>query len=271
MKKNVLQRKRMPGRILAAALALLFCLTGAAAGEKAVSLAPADADMILARETVEKLALKGSDGNPLQVRYDAAAPGRGAADAEGKAPDYTGMVGFAALPNDPMISRFSIFDKAYWTVPVYDPEAKGCVPFGSLSHKSTVLVTGQEERTDDEGKVRQLLNIIRLDLGTACLLEAGCFVTLPYWNLTLREATEYGYCLAVYRETPGEPPKTEDGKSFALRDGTRVLILFREAAGDRNPEPDKLPVAGVVFREGKGDVIEPVTVFFRENELTLNY
>ena len=73
MKKNVLQRKRMPGRILAAALALLFCLTGAAAGEKAVSLAPADADMILARETVGKLALKGPDGksSALQVHIPA--------------------------------------------------------------------------------------------------------------------------------------------------------------------------------------------------------
>ena len=104
--------------ILAAALMLCVC-TGAVAVDDSelVLITP---ELILARDAAVRMNLKGPDGNTLQVRSSPNTPGRGNADAEGKAPEYIGEIGFAALPNDPEMSKFSFFDKAYWVVPEYE-------------------------------------------------------------------------------------------------------------------------------------------------------
>ena len=100
-----------------AALLMLGLWTGAAAEETAWVLNTPE--MILARDAASRMDLRDPEGNPLRVWSKKEKPGRGQADADGKEPDYIGIIGFAALPNNPAASQFSVFDKAYWTIPQY--------------------------------------------------------------------------------------------------------------------------------------------------------
>lgn len=273
MKNRKGKRGTAPGRLLCvlfavmAAAGALMC-TGAA--EEADRLANSP-DMILAKDAAARMNLRTPDGDPLEVRCDPTVPGRGEAGPDGGEPDYTGMLGFAALPKDPEISKFSVFDKAYWTIPLYLIRDGEPVQEGSISHKTPVVVTGQTLKADENGGYRGLLEIVRLDVGEKCLLDVSCFVTLPYWMLPLREVPAHGYSIAVYRETPGEGPRKEDGKPVTLRDGTRILIPFEGACPADNPDPEHLNVQGVVFTEDGAGTISPIIVWFRENDLFLNY
>ena len=255
--------------------ALLAALTGtcillAAAAEKEDSPAVSP-ELILARSTASWMDLRTPEGEPLEVYSDASVPGRGKAGPDGEMPDYTGLLGFAALPNDPGISKFSVFDKAYWTIPLYTLKNGEIIQEGTIAHKTPVLVAGQALEADGNGGYRGMLDIVRLDIGEKCLLDVSCFVTLPYWTLPLREAQAYGYCIAVYRETPGAAPRKENGDAVSLRDGTRILIPFEGACSGENPNPAQLTVQGVVFREDEEGKIAPVAAWFRENDLSLNY
>ena len=254
---------------LAAALTLCLC-TGAAAVDDSemVLITP---ELILARDAAVRMSLKGPDGNTLQVRSSPNTPGRGHADAQGNMPDYIGEIGFAALPNDPEMSKFSVFDKAYWVVPEYTLKDGNLVTTGSIPHKTPLVVTEQKLEADGNGGCTGLLQVIRLDVARECLIDVSCFVTLPYWSLPIREVSEYGCCIAVYRETPGEGPRDAEGKAFTIRDGTRVLIPFDNGEYAANPVNETLNVRGIVFRETENGQITPVTVCFRETDLVLNY
>lgn len=252
-------------RVLCALLALLMACANAAAEEAS----PVDSlDMILAMDAASRFGLTHPDGTPLAPRTDPALPGRGEAAEE---PDYVGIVGFVSLPKDPGTDLFELYDKVYWTVPLYRKTEGGYEQAGTIPHKRTVLVTGQQLEGDGAGAYRGTLDIVRLDTGESCALDVKCFVTLPYWNLGPREAAAHGYAMAVYRETPGEVPRTGDGKSAGLRDGTKVLIPAEGACPDDNPEPEKLPAQGIVYQKGEDGGIRPVTVYFRESDLTLIY
>lgn len=255
--------------ILAAALVLCVC-TGAFAVDDSelVLITP---ELILARDAAVRMNLKGPDGNTLQVRSSPNTPGRGNADAEGKAPEYIGEIGFAALPNDPEMSKFSVFDKAYWVVPEYELREGNLVQTGSIPHKTPVVVTEQKLEPDGNGNYTGLLRVVRLDVARECVIDASCFVTLPYWSLPIREVSEYGCCIAVYRETPGEGPRDENGNAFVIRDGTRVLIPFDNGESTNSLSDAVLNVQGVVFREAEDGTVAPVNVSFREADLILNY
>lgn len=254
---------------LAAALTLCIC-AGAAAVEESemVLITP---ELILARDAAVRMNLKGPDGNTLQVRSSPNTPGRGHADAQGNAPEYIGEIGFAALPNDPEMSKFSVFDKAYWVVPEYVLKEGNLVPAGSIPHKTPLVVTEQKLEADGNGGCTGLLQVVRLDVARECLIDVSCFVTLPYWSLPIREVSKYGCCIAVYRETPGEGPRDAEGNAFTIRDGTRVLIPFDNGEYAADPANGTLNVRGIVFREAEDGKITPVTVCFRETDLVLNY
>ena len=261
-------RKGRPARTLSALLFLMlvFSLPGGIRAESGLAWDP---DLILAADAAVRMKLQKPDGSPLEVRKDPSLPGRGAAPG-GSMPDYTGVVGYAALPNDPEISRSYVFDQAYWRVPLYRKTGEGYTQEGFIAHKMPVLVTGQALEPDGSGRCSGFLDVIRLDTGKAGSLDVSCFCTVPYWKLPITEIPAYGYSLAVYRETPGAAPRDEDGQICSLRDGTMVLIPIEGAWPVNNPDPAHLTVQGVVFRDEAGNIV-PKAVYFREADLTLHY
>jgi len=272
MKKNRTAFRRGSARafcVLAAALLLWVC--GGAAAVEENELVLITPELILARDAAVRRNLKGQDGNALQVRSDPNMPSRGHADAQGNAPDYVGIVGFAALPNDPEMSKFSIFDKAYWVVPEYALQEGNLVQAGIIPHKTPLVVTDQKLEADRNGNYTGLLRVVRLDVARECVIDVSCFVTLPYWSLPMREVSEYGCCIAVYRETSGEGPRDTEGNVFIIRDGTRVLIPFDNGEYAAGSPDAVLNVRGIVFRETENGTVVPVTVCFREADLVLNY
>ena len=270
MKTDETDRSNMPRRLFCLLLAvLLLCLTAGSAAEG--PRFDNEPDVILARDAARQLDLREPGGNPLDVRMDPETAGRGSAREDGAEPDYIGLIGFAVLPDDPEISKFAVFDKAYWTIPLFRKTDDGYTKAGTIVHKSPLVITGQDLKDGGNGRYEGYLEAIRLDTEEQCILEAKCFVTVPYWTLPLQEIPAYGYCIAVYRETAGEGPKDEEGNSCMLRDGTRVLIPIEGACPDENPQPGILQVQGVVFQEEADGKITPKTVYFREEDLVLNY
>lgn len=270
MKTEGKSRGKQPGRLLLIlTFFLLAVFAAAAAAEVPGDLQADEVDLILARSTVKVMDLKGPDGETLQVRSGPSPEGRGAAGPHGETPDYVGMVGYAALPLDPEICRFPGIRDGYWSIPLYRRAKDGVQVIRdgqSISHKTPVIVTGQELEADGDGGFSGYLHIVRLDTHMPCMMDVSCFVTFPYWTLPIAESRNYGYRLAVYRETPGEAPCTEDGSGFGLRDGTTVLIPFAGAAAGSSPRPETLKIQGILFRED-----EPCILYFREEDLLPNY
>ncbi len=272
MKRYGTDRKSRLRRLLCVLSVLTLCLAACtAAAADAGNMLLDDPDIILARDAAARLSLTMPDGSPLNVRGDPSAPSRGKACPDGSEPDYSGLIGFAAMNRDPAVNLFSVFDKAYWTVSNYIIKEGRYVKVGLIAHKTPVVIVSQSLQPDGNGNYKGYLEAIRLDTGNPCILKVGSFVTLAYWKLPVREIPAYGYCIAIYRETPGEGPRDEDGNACLLRDGTRVLI---PAAGDvpgSGPNPQTLQVQGIVFREEADGSITQKTVYFRENDLVPNY
>lgn len=251
--------------------AVTFCLAGTAARADGGVPFPDDPDLILAWDATIRLDLKTPDGSPLTVRSDPSVPGRGKAAPDGSEPDYTGIVGFAAMNRNPAESLFSVFDNAYWTVSNYIIKEGRHVKVGLIPHKTPVMVVSQTLEPDGNGNYTGYLEAVRLDTASMCMLDANSFVTLDYWKLPAGEIASYGYCIAVYRETPGEGPRDEDGKACPLRDGTRVLLPAEGDVPANNPNPEHLSVQGIIFLEGGDGTMLEKTVYFRESDLITIY
>ena len=275
MAKGRTNRTGMPGRILCALLAILLLSgTGAGAGRaESPAPLPINPDLILAQDAADYLDLRGADGGRLAVRYDPALPGRGGAGPEGNEPDYTGVLGFAAIPKDPEIGRSAVFSKSSWQVPFYRRSKDGntMVKGGYLAHKTPVLVTRQRLKENGNGGYTGWLEIVRLDVREICYLQAYCFVTVPYWDLAITETPAFGYSIAVYRESPRTIPRDGTGKACTFRDGTRVLIPFAGAFPLHSPDPKNLTVQGIVFAGDETGTATPEVLYFREADLTMIY
>ena len=271
MKKNGTRRHGPVKRLLC----LFLCaLAAAACGSAGATPHGWDiADMILATDTAQRLDLRAPDGSTLQLRSNPALEGRGKADAGGKEPDYIGMVGFAVVPPDPDLSKFSSLNRAYWWVPMYKRNRDGSISqAGSyIAHKTPVIVTNQELEEDGEGGYRGYLEIIRLDMQLSCILDVSCFVTHSYWDLPVTESSAYGFGIAVYRESPGEGPRDEDGNAVPLRDGARVLIPCEGCCADSSPKPEVLNVQGVIYYKDENGKPAARVVYFRDSDLIQIY
>jgi len=249
---------------------LILCVCASATAEEAAEVLKMP-EMILARDAASRMDLRDQEGNPLQVRSAPEMLGRGWADGDGNEPNYVGVIGFAVLQNNPDMSQFSVFDKAYWTIPQYTLQEGLLKQTGLIPHKTPLVVTGQKLEADGKGRFSGLLRVVRLDVTRECVIDVNCFVTLPYWALPMHEISKHGSCIAIYRETPGEGPHDEDGNAFTIRDGTRILIAYDGDGTTGHPADDNLTVRGIAFQEIENGIIVPRNVYFRESDLVLSY
>lgn len=269
---------RKPGRkslcLLLAAGMLLFQMTVPdALAEPAREPIPElyDSETILAMDALKKLEVLDDSGRLLEIRSGRELRGRGIPDAESKEPDYTGVVGYAAIPNEPAFSESPKFPSYLWMIPVYeDSEGSISGQYGQISHKTPLVAVGQQLKLAEDGMYKGYVRAIRLDRQEFCWVDVHCFVTLPYWKMKISDASAYGYCLAVFREGSRDVPRTPEGEAVSFRDGTRILIPFRGAVAAVSPDPEKLPVLGIAFRKTEGGTV-PVPVFFNEQDLALTY
>ena len=274
MSKDGADRRREPGRLLCALLAavLISLLAGAAAAEGIDPLL-VDPDVILAKATVEQLDLKAPDGKALPVRRAFGVSGRGASDPAGRAPDYTGVLGYISMPLDPSACESAFMVRPDWQVPVYriSKDGKTMVKSGYAPHKTAVLVTNQRLKYDGKGNYTGWLAVVRLDSLKQCYLHVSCFETQAYWELPLAEIPKHGYSIAVYRESPGKPPMDETGKTYTLRDGTRLLIPYKGACPANSPDPEHMTMQAVVFTHDGTGAPAATVVYFRATDLKTIY
>ena len=241
---------------------------------QAVADVPAlyDPELILAIDVVRELDIRDAKGRPLQVSYNTGLQGRGLPGTNGREPDYQGVVGYAVVPNEPDFCDSPRFAAYFWMVPVYGETAEGTMgdQSGTVSHKTPVAVIGQNLEQADDGTWQGHLRTIRLDSKEICWMDVRNFTTTDYWTLSPAKASAYGYCLAVFREGSREEPKTENGKGISFRDGTRILIPYEGAVQAQSPDPEKLPVLGIVYKKEDGKAV-PMVVFLNERDLYLIY
>ena len=262
------------GRLFALLAAFVLAVpAGIAAAEEPTVLSGEDEmvlnapEIILAQYAADRYDLS-VDGRRMEVRNDPLLPGRGQAGPDGSEPNYVGVVGFAVIPNDPAIGRNAGFADPAWQVPVYRQprEGKPLVQKGSVAHKTSMLVVGQDLHPDGKGGYTGWLCAARMDNRTMCYLDVSCFVTMPYWSLPVEEIPAYGYGIAVYRDTTGAEPKDGNGKTCGFGNGTEVLIPFEGAFPGDSPEPGELDVQGIVFT-GEGENVRSVIAYFSDSEL----
>ena len=170
------ERKTPAGRLFALLAALLLAGTaGLGTAEELTGLSETDEMILKAPEvTLGQYAADRYDlsvnGRRMNVRSDPGLPGRGQAGPDGSEPDYTGVTGFAVIPNDPEIGKYVSFTGLTWQVPVYRQprDGKPLVQKGSIAHKTSVLVAGQALEPDGKGGYTGWLNVVRLDNRTMC-------------------------------------------------------------------------------------------------------
>ncbi len=262
------------GRLFALFAALLLAVpAGAGRAEEPSVLPEADEmilnapEIILAQFAADRYDLS-VDGRRMEVRNDPQIPGRGQAGPDGSEPDYIGVVGFAVIPNDPAIGRNAGFTDPVWQVPVYRQprDGKPLVQKGSVAHKTSMLVVGQDLQPDGKGGYTGWLCAARMDNRTMCYLDVSCFVTTPYWSLPVKELQSQGNGIAVYRDRNGTEPKDGNGETCRFEDGTEVLIPFEGAFPGNSPEPEELDVQGIVFVRD-GEDMKSEIAYFSSSEL----
>lgn len=259
-------RQRLCALLLMPVL-LLSCCLSARAGDAGM-----DVTMVLAQDAVKSLDIRDGEGNLLVPRKAPEMNGRGIPEVKGEEPDYRGVVGYMALQSDWEVSRFSTFTRIPWMLPVYDEDGETVA--GEIQHKTPVLVTDQRIREGQGGRFIGMLRVIRLDTRQVVWIDAANFVTVPYWTLTLKEASGYGFSIAVYRSRSRYEPMDRKKHHGPLPDGIWVLMCDK-AVFPRHNSPDKenRPLLGIIFRNPKSEKESYLRffLFFNTDDLTLVY
>lgn len=255
---------RAAALILALSLLWPVCLSAQAEGDVT------DINLLLARNAVDALDLQDAAGEAVRPRLAPEMTGRGEPDTVGEEPDYRGVVGYASLQADWDVSRFSTFTSTPWVLPLYEKETDGWKERGddAIRHKTPVLVLDQTLREEKGHKFRGCLEVIRLDTMERAWISVTNFVTAAYWTLPLGEATQYGYCIAVYRNRSRYEPMDKNGHRGTVPDGTRVLMCEKRTSRYFSKDPENNPLLGIVFRSADaGDAVYRTFLFFNAEDL----
>lgn len=246
-------------------LALLFlCPAFSARGEAAGT----DMDLLLARNALLALGIRGADGEEILPRRAEEMAGRGLPEQGNAEPDYVGVLGYAALPVSEKIGTFSAFGSIPWQLPFHEKDGEEWRIAGTMPHKTPVLVVAQALQPARDQRWRGYLQVIRLDRSEAVWMNVNQFVTVPYWTFAPEEAVRYGNCIAVYRNLSRFEPVDLEAHRGAMPDGLRVLMCDRRDSRYNSPDHLFNPLMGVVFFGGEetGHFL-----FFNPLDLTIVY
>jgi len=254
-------------------LVLILLLSCCCAVRAEQDAAVVDLDLLLAQNAAGLFRVKDASGNPLEPRKAPEMLGRGIPDTVGVEPDYRGVVGYVALQTDWEVSRFNTFSQTPWLFATYDRDGKdGWKQIGTIRHKTAVLVVDQEIRESMGHKYIGYLQVIRLDVNDKLWIDVKQFVTVPYWTLELKEAINYGYCIAVYNDKSGELPINKKKRHGPLPEGTRVLVCDKRSARYISSDMEHNPMLGIVFRSNEaGGSYFRTFLFFNPRDLTMVY
>ena len=256
------------------ALLLVFLLLAgplSPAGAESAGGTP-DVDVVMARNAVYVLGLKGKDGNPLLPRKEPDMYGRGEPLVYGEEPDYEGVVGYVSLQTSWDVSRFNTFTQVPWQLPAYKPDGDGWQVAGAVQHKTPVLVVSQKLREEKGHKYAGYLQVVRLDTMAVTWIDVEQFVTVPYWTLELKEAVNYGFCIAVYKDRSRYEPMDKRKHHGMLPEGLRILMCDTRTARYHSPDKERNPMLGIVFRSAEArDMYYRSFLFFNLEDLTLVY
>lgn len=256
------------GALLLALFLLLSACLSAQADEET------DVVMTLAQNAAETLGLTDAEGQPLKPRMAQEMLGRGNPDVAGEEPDYRGVVGYASLQVSWDVSKFNTFTTTPWILPVYEKDGDEWKEAADtmIRHKTPVLVADQVLQEQLGHKFRGYLDVIRLDTMKRVWIDVTQFCTVPYWTLGIREAMQYGYGIAIYRDTSRYEPMDKKAHRGTLPDGTRVLLCYSRPPRYFSPDPKNNPVMGIVFRsKEKSEAHYRTFLFFNLEDLTMIY
>jgi hypothetical protein len=219
-----------------------------------------------------KFDLKDAGGNPLVPRKEPETTGRGLASKNEPEPDYRGVVGYMSLQTDWEVTRFSTFNQTPWRLPVYEEDGDGWKQCGMISHKTPVLVIDQKIAVGKAYNYYGYLKVVRLDTDEVVWINVTQFVTVPYWTLELREAIQYGYVIAVYRNQSKSEPTDRKKHRGPLPEGVRVLVGDNVTARYRSWDREHNPILGIVFRSNtETDSCYRTFLFFNPDDLIMIY
>lgn len=240
---------------------------GAEASEEKV-----DVDLFMARNVVGAFGIRGSDGQLLVARKAPEMQGRGYPDTVGEEPDYRGVVGYASLQISWDVSQFNTFTQIPWQLPVYRRSSDSWVIVGTIQHKTPVLVVDQILQEQKGHKYAGYLKVVRLDTQKTIWIDVTQFVTVPYWTLDLKDAVQYGFCIAVYRSRSNAEPMDKKKHRGMLPDGLRILMCAKQTARYYSPDRENNPLLGIVFRStSAGASYSRTFLFFNPEDLALVY
>ena len=263
---------RKPFRRAALLLALVLLLSACLPAGAEEGGARTDIEMMLAQMAVSAMDLKDADGNPLVPRKEPETTGRGLASKNEPEPDYRGVVGYMSLQTDWEVTRFSTFNQTPWRLPVYEEDGDGWKQCGMISHKTPVLVIDQKIAVGKAYNYYGYLKVVRLDTDEVVWINVTQFVTVPYWTLELREAIQYGYVIAVYRNQSKSEPTDRKKHRGPLPEGVRVLVGDNVTARYRSWDREHNPILGIVFRSNtETDSCYRTFLFFNPDDLIMIY
>lgn len=199
---------------------------------------------------------------------------RGTVGTSKSEPSYIGSLGYAAVYEDQKLEKDSVFGNTPWKVPVYRKDKQFWEQTGTIDHKTEVVVVGQElempKRSYSTSRCSGYLHVIRMDTGEDCWLDVENYVSSPYWEKSLTEAQEKGYCIAAFKQVSDYYPVTKGNEKTELDDGTLVLLPMKSKASGSSPDKNNNPIPGIVFKQWKVSY-GGVTVWFNAEDLTLTY
>ena len=263
------RRAGIPAALLALLILLSALVPACAEGPEKPK---ADVDLMLAEAAVRDQTLTDPEGKPIAPHKAPDLEGRGMPAGGKDEPDYTGVVGYAALQTDWEVTRFSTFNRTPWRLPVYRPDGDKWATAGSITHKTPVLVISQKIAEGKGHKYYGYLQVVRLDTDEVVWLDVAQFVTVPYWTLELKEAIRYGYCIAVYKNNSRYEPTDRKKHRGALPEGIRVLVSDWTTARYRSWDKENNPILGIVFRNNREtESYFRTFLFFNPDDLLMIY
>ncbi len=203
------------------------------------------------------------------------APDRGTVGRDKNEPSYIGCLGYAAVYDEQKLKYNNDFASTPWTVPVYRKDKQFWEEAGTMDHKAEVVVIGQElempsSRRYSSSRCSGYLRVLRVDTGEVCWLNIDNYVSSPYWEKSLTEAQESGYCIATFKQVSDYYPVTGGNEKVELEDGMKVLVPVRWSEYGTSPDKENNPVPCIVFKQWLISY-GGVTVWFNEKDLTLTY